>query len=69
MIAISLIVVAVIMPMALGLLGGAGATNVTINGVATPLSELVDPSIITLLVILLPIVAVVGLLIHYIPQN
>ena len=69
MIAISLIVVAVIMPMALGMLGASGSTTV-VNGTGTaPLSELVDGSIITLLTVLLPIVAIVGVLIYYIPKN
>ena len=76
MIAISLIVVAVIMPMALGMLGAAGNTlivNATGNGLGenatAPLNELVDGSILTLLTVLLPIVAIVGVLIYYIPKN
>ena len=69
MIAIALIVIAVIMPMALGLLGGAGDTQVTVNGTAQVLSDLVDPSIITLLTVLIPIVAIVGILIYFIPNK
>ena len=69
LIAISLIVVAVIMPLALGMLGAAGDTQVT-NGTGTAaLSDLVDGSIITLLTVLLPIIAVVGVMIHYIPNK
>lgn len=67
--AISLLVIALIMPLALGLLGGSADTMITVNGTATPFSELVDPSIITLLTILLPIVAVVGLILAFVPSR
>jgi hypothetical protein len=69
MIAVSLIVVAVIFPLALGMLGAAGNVQV-VNGSGTAaLSDLVDGSIITLISVLLPIVAIVGVLIYYIPKS
>lgn len=69
MIAVSLMVVAIIMPIALGLLGGAGDTAVSINGTSTLVSTLVDPNVLTMLTVLLPIIAVVGIAIKYIPRK
>ena len=69
MIAVSLMVVALILPLGLGLLSGAGDTMVTVNGTATALSELVDPSVLTLLTVLIPILAVIGIAIAYISSK
>jgi hypothetical protein len=66
MIAVSLMVVAVILPIGLGLLAGAGDTMITINGTQTALSDLVDPSVLTLLTVMIPILAVIGIAIGYI---
>ncbi|GAG85919.1 unnamed protein product, partial [marine sediment metagenome] len=49
-IAVSLMVIALILPLGLGLLGGAGDT--LING--TALSTIIDPSVLTLLTVLIP---------------
>lgn len=69
-IALALIVVAVIMPLALGLLGASGSQTITLtNGTEVAFSEAVDPAIITLLTILLPIVAVVAIIIYFIPKR
>ena len=67
--AISLLVIALIVPLAIGTLSAAGDFNVTVNGVPTPFSELADPAIVTLLTILLPIVAVVGLILAFVPSK
>ena len=73
MIAVSLIVIAVIMPLALGMLGAAENTAIASGNVSgdgtSPLSSLVDGSIITLLTVLIPIVAIVGILIYFIPNS
>ena len=66
MIAVSLMVVALIVPLALGLLSGAGYMNVNINGTYYAITDLVDPSVMTILTVLLPILAVVGIAIAYI---
>lgn len=65
MIAISLMVIALVLPLGLGLLAGAGDTMVTVNGTAQALSTLVDPAVLTLLTILIPILAVIGIAIAY----
>lgn len=69
MIAVSLMVVALILPLGLGLLSGAGDTMVTVNGTSTALSDLVDPSVLTLLTVLIPILAVIGIAIAYISSR
>lgn len=66
MIAVSLMVIALILPLGLGLLAGAGSTQVTINGTAQAISDLVDPAVLTLLTVLIPILAVVGIAIAFI---
>ena len=62
MIAVSLMVIAIILPYGIGLLGNAGAT--VVNG--SVLDTIVDPSIITLMEILIPILAVVGIAVAYV---
>lgn len=66
--AVGLIVVALIMPLALALISGAGDTGVTINGSATTFSEVADPSVITLFTVLIPVIAVVALVLYLIPK-
>lgn len=72
MIAVSLMVVALILPLGLGLLGIAGDTVIngsdgtgTFNNSMT-LAEAIDPSILTLLTVLIPILAVIGIAIGFI---
>lgn len=69
MIVVSLVIIAVILPLGLGLVSAMGDVNVTVNGVPTPLSELVDPTVLTLLTTLLPILVVVGIAMYYIPSR
>lgn len=70
MIAISLMVIAVIIPIAIAQLAGVGDTVVYYpNGTsAGTLTTIADSSIITLLTVLLPIIAIVGVLIYFIPK-
>ena len=63
MIAVSLMVIALILPLGLGLLGIAGDTIV--NGTTT-LAEAIDPNVLTLLEVLIPILAVIGIAIGFI---
>jgi hypothetical protein len=63
MIAVSLMVIALILPLGLGLLGMAGDT--VINGTTT-LAEVIDPSVLTLLTVLIPILAVIGIAVSFI---
>ena len=66
MIAVSLMVIALILPLGLGLLGLAGDT--VING-TTILSEVIDPSVLTLLTVLIPILAVIGIAVSFIKSD
>lgn len=69
MIVVALVIIAVILPLGLGLVSAMGDVNVTINGVATPLSELVDPTVLTLLTTLMPILVVIGIALYFIPKS
>ncbi|MBA7496357.1 hypothetical protein ES702_06957 [subsurface metagenome] len=68
-IVISLIVIAVIMPLGLGLISAAGTQSVTINGTGVALDTVVDPAVITLLTILLPILAVIAVIMYFLPKG
>lgn len=67
--AVSLLVIAVISPIAFVYLVNAGDTNVLINGVNKTINGSGNAAIGTLLTILLPIVAVVGLIIAFVPNR
>lgn len=66
---ISLVVIAVVLPLGIGLISAMGDTMVTINGTAVALSTVVDPTVITLLTVLLPILAVIGIILAFIPRG
>jgi len=71
-IAVSLMVVALILPLGLGLLGISGdvvlvAYNATgLNESAITLAGAIDPSVLTLLTVLIPILAVIGIAVAFI---
>jgi len=70
--AVSLLVVALVMPLGLGLLGMAGDViivpfNATgVNETVITLATAVDPSILTLLTVLIPILAVIGIAVAFV---
>ncbi len=72
MIAVALMVIALILPLGLGLISGAGDTLIReynwdgANASAEYLSDMVDPSVLTLLTVLIPILAVIGIAIAFI---
>jgi len=66
LIAISLIVIATILPLAIGLISGAG--DVIINVQNDTLADVADPAVITLLTVLLPILAVIGITMYFLPR-
>jgi len=69
LIAISLIVIATILPLAIGLISTAGDTLISnVSGVEKTLSDVADPSVITLLTILLPVLAVIGITMYFLPK-
>lgn len=75
-IAVSLMIIALILPLGLGLLGLAGDfeliawSNATGTPVpATLLSDVIDPSILTLLTVLIPILAVIGIAVSFISNR
>ena len=71
-IAVSLMVVALILPLGLGLIGLSADTvlvpfNATgLNESAITFTNAVDPSILTLLTVLIPILAVIGIAVAFI---
>ena len=74
-IAVSLMIIALILPLGLGLLGIASDTVIngssgqgTYNNTLT-LAEAIDPSILTLLTVLIPILAVIGIAVSFIVRG
>lgn len=69
-IAVSLMVIALILPLGLGLLGMAGDTLVSnVSGNAKYLKDVIDPSVLTLLTVLIPILAVIGIAVSFIKSG
>jgi len=69
LVAISLVVIATILPLGLGLIAIAGETIVSnISGVERTLADVLDPSVLTLLTVLLPVLAVIGITMYFLPK-
>ena len=73
MIAVQLLVIGIVLPLGLSYVALADTYNVSWSGVwnesARTLADVVDPSIITLLMILIPILAVIGIAISFIQMR
>lgn len=70
LVAISLIVISIILPIGLAYIGSAGQVTVTLpNSTVVALADAVDPAVITLLTILLPILVVIGIIMYFIPKS
>lgn len=65
-----LVVLGILLPIALVYIGNFGNTEVTLaNGTTVVTSDVVDPTLITLVTILLPIMVVIGLVMYFIPKS
>ena len=68
MIVIALMVIGVIFPLGLGMIAIMGDALITLpNGSQVALDTVADPSVIILLTVLLPILAVVGMIMYFLP--
>ena len=68
-IVVSLIVIATLLPIGLGLVSWMGNVQVAVNSTTSyPLSELVDPTVLTLLTTLLPILIVISVALYFVPR-
>ena len=66
--AVALIIIAVIFPIALGLIGNAG--NVVVNATSgDTLADVIDPTVLVLLVTLLPIIAIISVVMMFLPKS
>lgn len=66
--AVALIIVAVIFPIALGLIANAG--NVIVNATSgETLADVLDPTVLVLLVVLLPIIAIISVVMMFLPKS
>ena len=71
-IAVSLMVIALILPLGLGLLGIAGDTVLVVanftgaDEAAVTLATAIDPAVLTLLTVLIPILAVIGIAVKFV---
>lgn len=66
LIAVALMVIGVIVPIAVGLVANAG--NVIVNGTST-LSDIADPSVVLMIEVLLPIIAVIAIVLMFLPRG
>ena len=66
--AVALIIVAVIYPIALALIGNAG--NVIVNATSgQTLADVIDPTVLVLLTTLLPIIAIISVVMLFLPKS
>jgi len=69
LVAVALIVIATVLPLAIGLISIAGETVISnVSGVEKTLSDVADPAVVTLLTVLLPILAVIGITMYFLPK-
>ena len=71
LIAIALMVIGVIVPIAIGLVANAGnvIVNSTVNATNPRLSDVADPSIVLMIEVLLPIIAVIAIVLMFLPRG
>ena len=76
MIVIALMVIGVVLPLGIGMIAIMDEVLISVpfnmtglNETQLPLSEVVDPSIIVLLTVLLPILAVIGIIMYFLPSK
>ena len=67
LVAISLVVIATILPLGLGLIANAGDTIID-TATNDTLADVIDPSVLTLLTVLLPVLAVIGITMYFLPK-
>jgi len=69
LIVVALMVIGLILPLGLGMTAIAGDSLITLaNGSQVALKTVVDPAVLTLLTVLLPILAVIGIAVSFIPK-
>ena len=69
LVAISLVVIATILPLGLGLIAMSGETVISnISGTVRTLADVLDPAVLTLLTVLLPVLAVIGITMYFLPK-
>lgn len=68
MLAVATMVVALIIPLAVGLLSDAGSTVINATSGAT-LADIADPSVVTLLTVLLPVIIIIVIVLLFLPRS
>jgi len=73
LIAVALMVIGVILPIAIGLVANAGnvviTTNNTINATNPRLSDIADASVVLMIEVLIPIIAVIAIVLMFLPRG
>jgi hypothetical protein len=67
-IVVSLVLIGVVMPIGIGLVAAFDQQTVAINGTSTLIGDIVDSNVLTLITVLIPVLAVVGIAMGYIPK-
>ena len=70
LIAVALMVIGIIIPIAVGLIAGAGDVIIddTINATKT-LADVADPSVVLMIEVLIPIIAVIAIVLMFLPTK
>ena len=68
LIAVALMVIGIIIPIAVGLIASAGDVVVNVSSGAT-LSDVADPSVVLMIEVLIPIIAVIAIILMFLPTK
>ena len=71
LIAVALMVIGVILPLAIGLVANAGNViiNNTVNASNPRLNDIADPSVVLMIEVLIPIIAVIAIVLMFLPRG
>lgn len=68
MMVVSLLVVALMLPQGIGYIAHMGDTMIVINGTTHLLKTIIDPSVLTILQVVIPIVVAIGIMLAFLPS-
>ena len=71
LIAVALMVIGVILPLGVGLVANSGNViiNATVNATNPRLNDIADPSVVLMLEVLIPIIAVIAIVLMFLPKG
>lgn len=69
MLVLTMVIIGYIFPLAIGTVSAMDLAVIELNGTAYAITELVDPAVITLITVVLPIVATIGIILSFLSYS